>query len=127
MFRSLGMEGGMCLVFLFLAFFIRFGLAGLMMQRLLSSRIGFGAFFEVLLSVLYSLSSVALLSSSSVQLMDLMILLPLMLKGYDELIMPGGSMVNIKTVVICVLVFISGILPNNLKTISFLPSLRAVL
>ncbi len=106
---SLGMEGGMCLVFLFLAFFIRFGLAGLMMQRLLSSRIGFGAFFEVLLSVIYSLSSVALLSSSSVQLMDLMILLPLMLKGYDELIMPGGSMVNIKTVVICVLVFISGI------------------
>ncbi len=106
---SLGMEGELCLVFLFIVFFVKFGLAGLAMQRLLSSRIGFGAFFEVLLSVLYSLSSTALLSSSSVQLMDLMILFPLMLKGYDELIMPGGKAVNIKTITICVLVFVSGI------------------
>ena len=106
---SLCMEGEGCMVFLFVVFFIRFGLAGLSMQRLLSGRIKCGPYFEVLLPVLYSLTSISMLSSLSVSAMDLMILFPLMLKAFDELIMPGQGPVSIKCVIVCSLVFITGI------------------
>ena len=104
---SLPMDSSFCEVFLFFSYIVKFGLAGLAMFILLSGRIKCSGYISVLLSVLYSVSSVALNSSLTMSGMNLVILFPLLYLAMDEYI-TGHSRMPLKLILIATLTYISG-------------------
>jgi len=91
------------------AYFIRFGLAGLTMYRLLSRRIKGSPYFNVMMSVLYSVCSISILSSGTISGMNLVILLPLMYEALDEASCRFDRRNAMRAAAFCTLVFISGL------------------
>lgn len=67
-------------VLLWFAYFLRFGLASLFMNRLLSKQLSFGNVFASLFGVIYSLSSAVLMMSSYTNAMNVIILIPIVLE-----------------------------------------------
>lgn len=78
--------------FLYFAYFLRFGLASLTMNRLLRKQMEFGAVFSCLLGVIYSLCAPVLMISSYSSLMDVIILIPLVLSSTVEFYKDNYSM-----------------------------------
>lgn len=63
-------------ILLWFAYFLRFGLASLAMNRLLRKQLEFGAAFACLFGVIYSLSSPVIFMSSYTNAMNVMIMIP---------------------------------------------------
>ena len=106
---SLWLKGDTCMIFFMVVMFLKFGLAGLAMERLLGRRFALKPFWCVLLSVIYPFSSVSVISSCSMALMNLVILYPLLFKAFDEAVAPGRRFIDIRCVSMCALVYASGI------------------
>lgn len=80
--------------FLYIAYFLKFGLASLTMNRLLRKQLEFGAPYSCLLGVIYSLSSPVIVVSSYSSMMNVIILLPLVMDCIIEFYKNGHTLKN---------------------------------
>ena len=106
---SLVLKADAAQLILFMAYFVRFGLAGLFAYDMLRRSAGCKSTHALLFSVFYSVSATAVIAAGSISGMNFFILLPAMFRLMDDSSKEGGMIVRVKAVLICFAVFATGI------------------
>lgn len=106
---ALVLKAGAAEILLYMAYFVRFGLAGLCAYSMLRRSAGCKSIHALMFSVFYSVSATAVIAAGTISGMNFFILLPVMFGLMDESSRKGGFIVRVKAALMCFAVFATGI------------------